>query len=224
MKKISLTAIILAFALSTAAYAENVDIQKFLQETQKMVQGQNSFRLVWWIPTEFWEESFRNNAKMPQSQKEAFYKAVDDYVVLAVADAKVSELGSIMPVSKEEIVNRLSLSIGKEIHVSPLPDSKLNSDAKNLFSMMKPLIANMLGQFGKGLVFVCFQGKDMNGKRLLDPKSSQSFSIKFSGDTFNWRLPLGSLLPAKVDAATGEEFPGNYIYNPFTGSRLIEKK
>jgi hypothetical protein len=38
--------------------------------------------------------------------------------------------------------------------------------------------------------------------------------------TYRWRTPLGSLLPVKVDAKTGEEFPGNYSFNPYTGEKL----
>lgn len=224
MKKIFLTIISFTFVMCSISYAENVDLQQFVQETQKMSQDQKSFRLFWWIPTEYWEESFRNEPDMTQAQKESFYNAVDDYIVMVVIDAKTTEFGSIIPVSEDEIVAKLSLSIGKEKHLRPLTDSEVTSDTKNLFSIMKPLMANMLGQFGQGMVFVCFQGKDGNGKRLVDPRGSQSFSISYSGDTLKWRLPLGSLLPAKLDKITGEEFPGNYMYNPFTGNKLIDKK
>lgn len=224
MKKTFLTVIIFAFTLSTLAYAENVDLQKFIQETQKMKQDQKSFRLVWWIPTEYWEESFKNETNLTQAQKETFYDAVDDYIVLSIIDARVSALGSIIPVSKEEIVSNLSLSIGGGDKMLPLPDSELSSDTINLFSIMKPLIGNMLGQFGQGMVFVCFRGMDSKGEKLLEPKGNQTFSINYSGDAYNWRLPLGSLLPARIDKATGEEFPGNYIYSPFTANKLTEKE
>lgn len=41
-----------------------------------------------------------------------------------------------------------------------------------------------------------------------------------SDETFAWRLPLGSLMPATVDAGSGERFPGNSVYDPYTGRRL----
>jgi hypothetical protein len=37
---------------------------------------------------------------------------------------------------------------------------------------------------------------------------------------FRYRLPLGSFLDPAVDVKTGETFPGNYHFNPFTGSPL----
>ena len=41
--------------------------------------------------------------------------------------------------------------------------------------------------------------------------------------TYRWRLPLGSLLPPRYDAKTGEKFSGNYLYSPFTGKELTTK-
>jgi hypothetical protein len=40
---------------------------------------------------------------------------------------------------------------------------------------------------------------------------------------FTWRLPLPRLLPAKVDPRTGQEFPGDYLFNPYTGESLVVK-
>jgi hypothetical protein len=35
-----------------------------------------------------------------------------------------------------------------------------------------------------------------------------------------WRLPLGVLLPRKTDPKSGETSPGNYHFDPFTGTAL----
>ena len=223
MKRIILTVVIITFLTGSHLCAGDVDLQKFIQETQKLDQGANSFRLVWWIPTEYWKESFRNSPNMTDEQKEAFYKAVDDYIVFSVIDAKTTNFGSIIPSSRDEIISKLSLSIGQEKPMKSLPDTEVSSDAKNIFAMMKPVLANMLGQFGQGMEFICFKGFDSKGERFLNPIGNISFSAKLGDAMFKWRLPLGSLLPPKYDPQTGEEFPGNYIYNPFTGSKLLQK-
>ena len=223
MKKIITAVVIIALLSGSHLCAEDVDLQKFIQETQKLNQGANSFQLVWWIPTEYWKESFRNVPNMTDEQKEAFYKAVDDYIVLSVIDAKTTNFGSIIPSSRDEIISKLSLSIGQGKLMKSLPDTEVSSDARNLFAMMKPVLANMLGQFGQGMEFICFKGFNSKGERFLDPIGNISFSAKLGDGMFKWRLPLGSLLPPKYDPQTGENFPGNYIYNPFTGSKLLRK-
>ncbi len=223
MKKFIFVVTIISFFIGNLAYSKDVDLQNLLQETQKMTQGQQSFRLIWWIPTEYWKAAFKNEPNMTQTQKEAFYETVNGYTVLSVIDAKTTDLGSIVPFPKEEILNKISLSVEQKNKMFPLSDDELTSDAKNLFAMMKPLMANMLGQFGQGMEFICFKGTDSKGARLLNPKLEKSFAVNYAEHSYKWRLPLGSLLPAKHDALTGEEFPGNYVYNPFTGNKLVIK-
>jgi hypothetical protein len=221
MKRAIVAAVLITFATGSLLWAGGVDMQKFVQETQKLDRGPNSFRFVWWIPTEYWKEIFRNNPNLTEDQKKTLIRAVEDYIVFSVIDGKTTQLGSVVPASRDEIVSKFSLAIGQGKQMKPLPDAEVSSDTKNLFAMMKPVIANMLGQFGQGMEFICFQGVDSKGKRLLDPVGNVSFSATLGASTFKWRLPLGSLLPPKYDSLTGEMFPGNYIYNPFTGSKLI---
>ncbi len=223
MKKIILAIAVIFLVSGSHVQAEDVNLQNLIQETQRMEQGPNAFRLVWWIPTEYWMAAFKNAPNMTDQQKQVFYRTVDEYNVLAVIDAKVSDLGSILPQPRNTIVSNLSLVIGDEKILKPLSDTQISSDAKNLFAMMKPAIANMLGQFGQGMEFICFTNAGSNGQRILDPKKNNRLSAKLGNSSFNWRLPLGSLMPGKYDKNTGETFPGNYIYNPFTGDKLIMK-
>jgi hypothetical protein len=220
MKRTFLTIAVLSLVTINHLSAQGVDLQQFIHETQQMRTGNNAFQLVWWIPTEYWKESFKNIPTLTEEQKNGIYKAVDHYIVLAVVDAKTTLLGSIIAASKDDIVYKLSLTIDQGPQMQPLLDSEVSSDANNLFAMMKPVIANMMGQFGQGMEFICFKGTDADGKKLLNPIKNGFLSVNLGDSTYKWRLPLGSLLPPKFDSKTGEKFPGNYAYNPFTGSNL----
>jgi len=220
MKQILLTMVITAFLMGNPLWGQAADMQKFIQETQRVEQGEKTFRLVWWIPTEYWKESFRELPGVTEDQKREFYEAVGDYIVLSVIDAKTTAFGSLIPTPKEGIVSMLSLTIGQGKVMKPLSDSEVSSNARNLFAMMKPVLSSMLGQFGQGMEFICFRNINPEGKKLLDPLGNGSFSVSLGNSAYRWRLPLGSLLSPKYDPQTGEEFPGNYIYNPFTGSML----
>jgi hypothetical protein len=69
---------------------------------------------------------------------------------------------------------------------------------------------------------VIYPSKQGN-QRLIDPTKPGSFEYTFYEKTFHWRTPLASLMPKKTDPKTHEEFPGNFAFNPYTGSKLSSK-
>jgi hypothetical protein len=109
---------------------------------------------------------------------------------------------------------------GNGLSYAPLSETSIHADAKNLLQMMKPVIANMLGPMGQNMHFLLFDAKREDGRPVADPKSSGALYIVVAEKEFLYRLPLGSILAAKYDPETSERFPGNYNYNPFTGSKL----
>jgi hypothetical protein len=106
--------------------------------------------------------------------------------------------------------------------VSPLAPDAVKPMAQAIMAGFKPGIAGMLGSFGQGIEIIMYPGRK-DGKLLLDPLQPGGFKYTLFDQTFTWRLPLGSLLPPLHDPKTGEEFPGNYLYNPFTGTKLSGK-
>jgi hypothetical protein len=81
----------------------------------------------------------------------------------------------------------------------------------------------MLGSFGKSMELLVYPNRQ-DGKPLLDERRPGAFRYTLYDQAFNWRLPLPSLLPPRVDPKTNEEFPGNYDYNPYTGGKLQTRK
>lgn len=211
------------FFIHFQVFGEEVDLQKLVQETQKNDRKDNTFRFIWWIPTEYWKESFKKSPNMTSIQKEEIYKTLDNYFVVCIIDAKINLFGGIVSLTREELIKELSLTLDSGEKFKPLSDMDVSSDAKTFFNLMKPVVANMLGQFGQGFEFFCFTGKNKEGKYIVDPKADKSFIINLGDSSFKWRLPLGSLLPSKYDPDTDEKFPGNYNYNPFTGKKLKDK-
>ncbi len=197
------------------------DIQQMLGETQRMEQTNGGFRIVWWIPTDYWRESFKKSQLTP-AQADAFCKSLEGYIVFAVADVNIGPMGGATPIPADQIVDKLTVKIGDGEAMKPLEPSSLSPDAKNLLDMMKPAMANMLGQFGSGLVFVCFPANDASGTPLMDPRKKGMLRLDYGDKGYMFRLPLGSLLPPKYDPETGEKFLGSYMYSPFTGVKLVD--
>jgi hypothetical protein len=224
MNHVRTLAVLVLFLLGGIARAQEVavDVAKFAQDLQHIDTNGAQFKMVWWIPTEYWQESFRQVPLTP-AQKDAFLKTVDDYTIVAVVDANITPLGGLDARSIGEIRSNISLKIGDGQPLRPLDDKDIADDTRTLLATMKPAFANVLGQFGKGMELVCFKGKDPQAKRLLDPRGSAVFTVTYKNKPYTWRLPIGALLPPKFDAQTGEKFPGNFLFSPYTGKKLADQ-
>jgi len=218
---ISIILILLIFCLPSIIRGQKVNITDFVKDTQKIKQDIKHMTILWWIPNEFWNESFKNDPSVSNQMSKEVIEIVNKYIILVVIDEEIGSFGGLTPTSKIDIIQNISVRLYDNNILKPLKDDEITQDAKNLFSMMKPMFANMLGQLGSAIEFFAFDGLDEKGNRYLNPKKENRFSVQLFGEDYNWRLPLGSLLPQKIDPKTKEIFPGNYNYNPFTGTELI---
>jgi hypothetical protein len=105
--------------------------------------------------------------------------------------------------------------LGRREHVEIIHSNQGNSE-----NVMKPVFANMMGQFGQNTIFVVFPGKGADGDQLIDPYKEGQLSFVENGHSFSWRLPLGSLLPDETCPKCGEVLPGNYKFCPYDGTKL----
>ena len=219
MRKMIVSALVLAVATTGLAVAEGPDLQQLIQETQRVQQENGVLRLVWWIPTEFWEISLAEDSSITQEQKEAVLQALDDFLMVAVVDGKFSALGTLTGAPKSEIIKKVTVDVGGRT-LKPIAEGDFSGDARIFFDTMKPMLASMMGQLGEGMEFIAFEGRDAEKQRYADPKGTGSIKVRIDADEYTFRLPLGSLMPPMYDPSTGEEFPGNYKYSPFTGKSL----
>ena len=223
MKKLRRFGIILAALLiATLSIRETkaTNITELVQETQRFEEQNDRFVFVWWIPLEYWEISLENDPSLSPEQVEEFIQVLDDYLIFAVADARINTFGTINSISREEIVQNITIKNSQGKIFNTIPETQQSQDLKNFLSFMKPFMTNFLGQFGSSIEFVVFPGKNNSQERLFDPFKEEVLNVNYNQSTYTWRLPLGSLLPPKYDSETGEKFPGNYNYNPFTGTIL----
>ena len=86
--------------------------------------------------------------------------------------------------------------------------------------VLKPLFVKMVGKMGTGIEIFVFNNKDSSGNRILDAMKTGGFKVSLSGDSFNYKLPLVSLMEEKTCPIDQEKLPGNYVYCPIHGNRL----
>jgi hypothetical protein len=197
------------------------DLQAIVRETQKTSSIPKQITLVWWLPEQFWRVSLQRGNSLSQEQAEKMLNIVRPYTLIAAADGRVGPLGGVTYTTGETLRSNVIIKDSKGETYHPLPDSALDPDTKNLVNIMQPMLANMLGALGQNLHFFVFPSKAKDGRLIADAAQEGSFEVWLNATTsFKYRLPLGSVLPPRYDPTTGESFPGNYKFNPYTGEKL----
>ncbi|EDY85761.1 hypothetical protein GP5015_235 [gamma proteobacterium HTCC5015] len=221
MKKV-LLALIAIVGMSPALCAQNIDAQKLTLDLQKMHHDGNTLHLAWWLPNEHWEASFKDALGISPEEKTSILSELDQYIIFTAMEGKIGPFGGITGTPKDKLLPKISLETS-ETTLLPLSESNISPDIKHFLSVMKPTFANMLGQFGNAIEFVIFKDRNNGKENILNAKSDGAFTLIIGEQDLKWQLPLGSLMPPKFDPDTGDEFPGNYSYNPFSGKKLITR-
>lgn len=207
----------------TWAQSAQERVNAIINETQKQGNRAGRVTIVWWMPTEFWRATGVAEATLTTAQVDEMVAAVQDVIVFAIIDGKLNTLGAGEFTAPEVLRKNISLSDAQGKPIALLPEEKQSVGTKNLLAVMRPVWANMLGEFGKNLSLFVFEGKNKDGSRRIDPTKPGSFVIRLSGEEFRWRLPLGSLLPSKTCPKCNENYAGNYAFCPFDATPLKEQ-
>jgi hypothetical protein len=196
------------------------DPSAMVKDLEMMTRSEDRMTLVLWLPTEFWRASLESSGKIAPKEIERFAKELDPYVVVAVADGQLGIAGSVNFAEPDLLRSAVTIEDARGNLLSPLPDNAVSGGVRNLTQMMRPVLGNMLGSLGLHLALIVFPGTEKGGRRTVEPTKEGAFAVHVGTVAVRYRLPLGSLLPPAIDKKTGESFPGNYRFNPFTGDKL----
>lgn len=218
-----LKSLLLAGVLSLAALGGALaqDMTALSRELSLQKITDKSFKLAFWLPPEIF---MAGNANMGAAQLRQLRAMLQGHAVFFVAETEAGVVGMGAGKPRAELVKTMALVINDGQRISPMPESEINQDIKLLLDLMKPMMKSQLGKLGDALEPMVFRVPRSEGDAgLLMGAGKGRIKVLLSGDEFAWRLPLGSLLPPNVDAETGEQFPGNFVFNPFTGRKLVPK-
>lgn len=211
-----LLAPLLAFAL-LAAPVRAADMSALIQELGQQSTNERGFRMAFWIPPELLIGALPSVSPEQKMQIETMFRNHAMFMI-AAAGAGGLPLPSALP--KAEVMKDTFLMLADGARIAPLADDGMPSELKLLTDIFKPVLGSYLGQFGRMLEPVVFRVPDQPDGRPLSAGGTGRFSIRVVGQEFLWRLPLGSLLPPMFDPDTGDRFPGNWLFNPYTGRKL----
>ncbi len=206
---------------SGIADASAQSVQALVAETQRTSENPKRVELVWWIPVEFWRLTMISNPSVSKDQIEQVVRVLSSYTLIAVADGDIGPFGGVTWTTEETLRSRLVMLDSNDQEYKPLPAEQINSDAKNLVVILKPVFANLLGSLGENLRFFYFGSRTRAGAPTADVTTPGRFSVKVADSVYRWRLPLGSLLPQKVCPIDGERMSGAWMFCPWHGNALV---
>jgi hypothetical protein len=216
--KLRICAVLATVALAFVGNVRAANVQELIRDTQRMTQDKGQMTMVWWLPQAFWETSLDANTSLSPEGRAQTLKALEDYTMFVLVHAKTGIGGITDASSREDMLLNSTFEVGGET-IKPLHGDSISSGASVIIGAFKPVLTHMLGQFGEILQIIVYPSKK-DGKLILDPRATGSFTYTLFDQTYRWRLPLGSLMPPKFDRKTKEQFPGNYDFNPYTGAKL----
>lgn len=200
-----------------------VDLQALIKETQKDSPSPKELALVWWIPLQYWRASIAAaDPNAGPEQYEKFEKVLSPYFLLAAVRGQMGPMGGVSWDKEDTMRANLTLIDGNGREYRPLSINSVSPDAKNLISIIRPVVANMLGPMGEHLYFLYFPSLSDRNKPIADPLAEGAFTIRMGKENYKWRLPLGALLPPKRCPVDGEQFSGAWKYCPFHGRELVD--
>jgi hypothetical protein len=207
--------------LACIGTVDAADMREFIHETQQSVTVGQQFTMAWWIPPEFWQVSLAANPNVPAQTATEILNVFHDYQVFALvrANAGLQGLTNVSP--RADLLANSRFEVDTKA-IQPLAPEDVPAGVQTMLGAMRPMLANMLGQLGQSMELVVYPGV-ADQHRLIDALQPGSFQFTLYDQTFHWRTPVASLLPPKVDPKTKEQFPGNYLYNPYTGGKLSQK-
>jgi hypothetical protein len=196
------------------------DTNALVKDLEMTSHADDRLTIVLWLPTEFWRASMEGEGKVAPKDIDRFLKELNPYVLVAVADGTSGIAGSVTFADPDVLKSSVTIEDARGNLLSALADNDVSPGVRNLVQIMRPIFGNMLGALGSHLAVLVFKGVDKAGHHTVEATRDGKFTVHVGTETMRYRLPLGSLLPPGIDPTTGESFPGNYHFNPFTGEKL----
>ena len=143
MKKYALLLLIFFGILSFSQ--EKTQTDRMIEEIQLIKQNQNDMKLVWWIPTEYWEVALQENGSITQQQLEYLKELLNDYTIVAAGDYNLDSESGVINFSVNDSSKKVVFYGLQGQKVTPLKESEIDDKVLIIVNQtLKPLFSQML--------------------------------------------------------------------------------
>jgi hypothetical protein len=193
------------------------DVGALIKDSMVMKTKNNHLTLVFWWPSEVLLALVDARGELTQQGLDGLATLLTPYQLIAVADGE-QQIGQVAYGSVDELRKQVTIEDGKGNVLRPLDDSSLPIGVSAIISGMRPALEKASGSLRMTLLVFSSAGPD--GQRIANPGTDGALTIHVGAVLVRYHTPLGSLLPEMTDPKSGESFPGNYHFNPYTGDKL----
>lgn len=219
------TLFLLAFFTITFSFGQNtqsakninkVDISDFIKEIQVIKKEGDNYKMVWWIPNEYWKVALRGTDVAPAEFINQVIDIFEGYILIGTLHTEINAFGGMKPKA-----TKIQLKDKKGNIYDVIDESELPSEYVEMLKTLKPAMANTLGNLGKQMRFHVFKKSGKDGKPIAHPTQAGEFTVLFNKENkFTFKLPLACLVEEKVCPEDGELLNGNWEYCPWHGKKL----
>ena len=188
--------IVVAQSFGQTKEPKDISIDALITETQFSSDTPNAIEMIWWLPRTFWKVSFAQDPNTNEADIAAIEELLENKELFVVINGKVGHFGGVSYTPIEELIDNISFMFNGEKLL--IEDSKaLSPDLTNFLSMMKPMMANMLGPMGENLHFILLKNNDKSNVLPIDSKEKGVLKVRMNSFIREVDLPLESVLIEK---------------------------
>jgi len=191
-----------------------------MMEAQRQTTTHQKVIVVQWVPIEAWQAMMKQNPNIQKELLEQMVKKLEPYLFFWVVAADLGPIGGLTYKDENYLRANLELIDDRGQGYLALEDDQISPDVRMFNSMIKPVMQNLLGPLGKNMYVLVFPAKARDGRAIADPRQEGSFSVRLADDTFNWRMPLGTVLPPKTCPTCKQPMSGAWKFCPWDATPL----
>ncbi|NRD23429.1 hypothetical protein HNV10_09265 [Winogradskyella litoriviva] len=198
----------IAFSQNKNKNPDLMTLVKDLIQTEKT--GQN-MKQVWWLPEVYWEVALKDSPLGTQALIDEISTIFKDYSLFILLDA---ELTAFSGIKKNKILD-LELVVNNN---SYKPLKSYSDEIQSMIDVLKPTFSKMLGEVGENIEFFVF---DNTFSDAISPTKETVFQLNFNNSSFEYNLPLPSLVREKKCPIDNKKHNGSWKFCPYHGEELI---
>lgn len=202
-----------------------VDTTRLATDLQAMSASDRKLDLIWWIPVEFWESTFRQTEELPEARANEILGVLRNHSVLAVVQADVSNFGAFHFYEKDRVMSGLKVQAvdadGKTHGISHTEPA--DPDLRLMLDQLKPILSQAMGNMGDNFYFLPLPAFNDDGDRMPSPYERGLLRVILKrGETssvLEVELPADSLFVPRL-CPNGKPAHVSWTHCPWSGKKL----